>query len=68
MLETIMLRDVTYNQDVGFETWTFVKYARRSSRSFVGFSPSFSRQTKRYRRYTKVIISDAFDIALSKHG
>jgi hypothetical protein len=67
-LETVMLRDVTYNQDVGFDTWTFIKYIRRSSRSFIGFNPSFSRQTKRCRRYAKLIISEALDVALSKHG
>nr|WP_250808900.1 reverse transcriptase domain-containing protein [Neorhizobium tomejilense] len=67
-LETKMLRDVTYNQDVGFDTWTFIKYVRRASRSFVGFNPIFSRQTKRYRRYTKLIIAEAFNQALKTHA
>jgi hypothetical protein len=66
-LETEILRDVTYNQDVGFDTWTFVKYIRRSSRAFLGFKPIFSNQTKRYRRYTKLIIADAFNKALDAH-
>ena len=66
-LETRILRDVTYNQDLGFETWTFIKYMRRSSRAFVGFNPIFSRQTKRYRRYAKLIINEAFNRALDAH-
>ncbi|MBB6506852.1 hypothetical protein F4695_000171 [Rhizobium soli] len=67
-LETKMLRDVTYNQDIGFETWTFVKYVRRASRSFIGFNPIFSKQTKRYRKYTRIIIADAFRKALNSHA
>lgn len=63
-LETKILRDVTYNQDTGYETWTFVKYARRASRAFVGFKPIFSKQTKLYRYYTKTMISEALDRAI----
>lgn len=66
-LETEILRDVTYSQDIGFDTWTFIKYIRRSSRAFVGFKPIFSNQTKRYRRYTKLIIADAFKKALETY-
>lgn len=66
-LETHILRDVTFNQDTGYDTWTFVKYVRRASRSFVGYNPEFSRQTRRYRRYTNVIIDAALKKALQVH-
>lgn len=66
-LETRILRDVTYSQDIGYDTWTFIKYMRRASRAFIGFNPIFSRQTKRYRRYTKLIIAEAFNTALATH-
>lgn len=67
-LETKFLRDVTYSQDISTEKWTFVKYAKRASKTFIGFNAIFSRQTRRYRRYTKLIINNAFAIALRKHA
>lgn len=66
-LETHILRDVTYTQDEGYKSWTFIKYVRRSSRSFIGFNPIFSMQTKRYRYYTKLMIGQALQKALDVH-
>ncbi|MBB6179437.1 reverse transcriptase domain-containing protein [Pseudorhizobium flavum] len=66
-LETQILRDVTFTQDTGYETWTFVKYVRRASSAFVGYNPRFSRQTRRYRRYTKAIINRSLIKALEVH-
>lgn len=65
-LERSILQDVTVHQDTGYDTWTFVKYARRASRCFVGFNPKFSDQTRRYRYFTKVMIGAALDEAIEK--
>lgn len=65
-LERSILQDVTFHQDTGYDTWTFVKYARRASRCFVGFNPIFSTQTRRYRYFTKLMIAAALDEAIAK--
>ncbi|KAB2664534.1 hypothetical protein F9K91_14075 [Brucella tritici] len=66
-LEKRMLQNVTFNQDNGFESWTFVKYAQRASKAFIGFSPIFSQQTRRYRRLTKTIIQNDLDKAIARY-
>nr|WP_245297383.1 reverse transcriptase domain-containing protein [Rhizobium oryziradicis] len=66
-LETNLLRDVTYNQDTGYDTWTFLKYVRRCSRTFSNYPRNFSSQTKRYRRLTKLMIEKSLDKAISVH-
>ena len=66
-LEKDILQNVTFNQDTGFETWTFVKYVRRASRAFIDFEAVFSHQTKRYRRHTKLVIEKALHEAIRKH-
>ncbi|QWW69859.1 reverse transcriptase domain-containing protein [Rhizobium sp. WYJ-E13] len=63
-LETRLLRDVTFNQDTGYETWTFSKYVSRSSKAFIGYNSIFSAQTQRYRRHAKFVIAKLFDKAL----
>lgn len=67
-LEKTILQDVTYHQDKGYETWTFVKYARRASRAFVGMNAIFSSQTRRYRYFTRTMIQDGLDTAVKKLG
>ncbi|MDT6939074.1 reverse transcriptase domain-containing protein [Brucella pseudogrignonensis] len=66
-LEKKMLQNVTFNQDNGFESWTFVKYAQRASKTFLGFNPIFSQQTRRYRRMTKTIIQNDLNKAIAKY-
>ena len=66
-METHILRDVTYKQDEGYKSWTFIKYVRRSSRAFIGFNPIFSAQTKKYRYYTKLMIQKSLQKALDVH-
>lgn len=66
-LETRLLRDVTFNQDTGYETWTFSKYVSRASKAFVGYNPIFSEQTQRYRRHAKFVITKLFNKALAIH-
>ncbi|MCM2404170.1 hypothetical protein NBH20_23600 [Rhizobium sp. S153] len=65
-LERSILQDVTFHQDTGYDTWTFVKYARRASHCFVGFHPIFSKQTRRYRYFTKIMIAAALEEAITK--
>lgn len=66
-METHILKDVTYNQNVGYESWTFIKYVRRASKAYIGFNPIFSNQTKRYRYYTRIMIQRALKKAISVH-
>ncbi|MCO7737146.1 reverse transcriptase domain-containing protein [Brucella intermedia] len=66
-LEKRMLQNVTFNQDNGFESWTFVKYAQRASKAFIGFAPIFSQQTRRYRRLTKTIIENDLNKAIARY-
>lgn len=66
-IEMRMLRDVTFNQDTGFNTWTFIKYSRRASRVFVDFERIFSKQTRRYRYTARHISKQCFDKALKRH-
>ncbi|MBX4975175.1 hypothetical protein HJB73_17235 [Rhizobium lentis] len=66
-IETKLLRDVTFNQDIGYETWTFSKYVNRASKAFIGYKPIFSLQTQRYRRHAKFVIAKSFDKALRRH-
>lgn len=65
--EKRMLQNVTFNQDTGFESWTFIKYAQRASKAFIGFNPIFSEQTPRYRKLTQNIIRADLNRAISKY-
>ncbi|EJC66956.1 Reverse transcriptase (RNA-dependent DNA polymerase) [Rhizobium leguminosarum bv. viciae WSM1455] len=66
-LETKLLRNVTFNQDMGYETWTFSKYVGRASKAFIGYNPVFSTQTQRYRRHAKFVVAKSFSKALRRH-
>ncbi|MBX9462346.1 MAG: hypothetical protein KL840_05185 [Aquamicrobium sp.] len=66
-IEFRMLRDVTFNQDIGYKTWTFIKYSRRASRTFSDFDRIFSRQTRRYRYKAAEIAVQCFDKAMKIH-
>lgn len=66
-MEMHILRNVTYKQDIGYESWTFVKYVSRASKAFIGFNPIFSKQTKKYRYYTRTMIDQSLKRALEVH-
>lgn len=66
-MESHILRNVTYKQDTGYESWTFVKYVSRASKAFIGFNPIFSKQTKKYRYYTRTMINQSLKRAMEVH-
>ncbi|WP_156419512.1 hypothetical protein [Aureimonas sp. AU12] len=68
MLEIKILKKVTAGQDVGFKSWTFIRYVRQASVKFIGFDRDFSHQIKRYRRMAGKLIKMDLNKALEKYG
>lgn len=67
-LEKKLLMDASYSQDIGYESWTFVKYTKRAGQIFRDFDRTFASQTKRYRYLANKTIWSCFEKALKRHG
>ncbi|MER0237617.1 hypothetical protein [Fulvimarina sp. MAC8] len=67
-VETELLQEVSYSQDIGYERWTFLKYISRSREVFSEYQSTFSTQTSRYRKLTRHIATKHLNKAVSKYG
>lgn len=62
-----IIQNVSYSQDTGPESWTFLRYVSRARKKFEGFQTNFSSQTRNYRRNAAKNIDEDLNEVINRH-
>jgi len=63
-----IIQIVSYGQDTGPESWTFLRYVKRSRKKFADFDTRFLSQTRKYKQQALALILADLDKAIKRHG